>query len=254
MARFSMLDIALIHRDPDRVRQSLAHRGQDPSVVDDVLRYDAEYRSALTAAERAKAEKNRLSASIGRAQDKAAAARELRPQVEALSQEIASAEESARALSIDDPSPLRAALELIPNLLDDSVPPGSHETSNVELRRWGTPRTFEFEPKPHWEIGENLGIIDFARAAKLSGSRFAVLSGAGARLSRGLAAFFLERANERGYLEIAPPLLVSRATMWSTGQLSKFADAMFEDSSTQLFMIPTRMIKETKQKKNANER
>lgn len=239
MARFSMLDIALIRRDPDRVRQALARRGQDPCVVDDVLRYDEEYRSALTAAERAKAEKNRLSTSIGKAQDKAAAARELRPQIEALSQEIASAEESARALSIDDASPLRAALELIPNLLDDSVPPGSDETSNVELRRWGTPRAFEFEPKPHWELGESLGIVDFARAAKLSGSRFAILSGAGARLSRGLAAFFLERANARGYLEIAPPLLVSRATMWSTGQLSKFGDAMFEDSSTQLFMIPT---------------
>ena len=128
----------------------------------------------------------------------------------------------------------------MPNLLDDSVPPGSDETSNVELRRWGTPRAFEFEPKPHWETRRNLGIIDFARAAKLSGSRFAVLSGAGARLSRALAAFFLERANERGYLEIAPPLLVSRATMWSTGQLSKFADAMFEDAHAELFMIPTR--------------
>ncbi|HEY2553687.1 MAG TPA: hypothetical protein VGI15_00420, partial [Candidatus Cybelea sp.] len=93
-----MLDIALIRRDPDRVRQALARRGQDPSVVDDVLRYDEEYRSALTAAERAKAEKNRLSASIGKAQDKGAAARDLRPQIDALSQEIAGAEERARAL------------------------------------------------------------------------------------------------------------------------------------------------------------
>jgi seryl-tRNA synthetase len=93
--------------------------------------------------------------------------------------------------------------------------------------------------KPHWEIGEQLGILDFARAAKLSGSRFAVLAGAGARLSRALATFFLDRAQERGYREIAPPLLVSRATMWSTGQLSKFADAMFEDRDGDLFMIPT---------------
>jgi seryl-tRNA synthetase len=230
----------LVRRDPDRVRRALARRGHDPSVVDDLLRYDEEYRSALTAAERAKAEKNRLSQSIGRAQDKAAAARELRPQLEALSAEIAANEERAQTLSTtDEPSPLRSLLEQIPNLLDDSVPDGADESANAELRRWGTPRAFEFEAKPHWEIGERLGILDFPRAAKLSGSRFAVLSGEGARLSRALAALFLDRARERGYREIAPPLLVSRETMWSTGQLSKFADAMFEDPGAHLFMIPT---------------
>jgi seryl-tRNA synthetase len=240
MARFSMLDIALVRRDPDRVRRSLARRGADPSIVDEFLRCDEEYRSALTAAEKAKAEKNRLSATIGQAGDKAAAAREVRPQIDALSTEIAALEERARALSTSgESSPLRALLEQTPNLLDDSVPDGSDEASNVELRRWGTPRDFDFPAKPHWEIGEQLGILDFTRAAKLSGSRFAVLGGAGARLSRALAAFFLDRARERGYLEIAPPLLVSRSTMWSTGQLSKFADAMFEDRDAGLFMIPT---------------
>jgi seryl-tRNA synthetase len=240
MARFSMLDIALVRRDPDRVRLSLSRRGADPSIVDEFLRCDEEYRSALTAAERAKAEKNRLSATIAQANDKAAAAREVRPKIDALSAEIAALEERARALSASgESSPLRALLEQTPNLLDDSVPDGSDETSNVELRRWGTPRDFDFAAKPHWEIGEQLGILDFTRAAKLSGSRFAVLAGAGARLSRALAAFFLDRARDRGYLEIAPPLLVSRATMWSTGQLSKFADAMFEDREAGLFMIPT---------------
>jgi|HubBroStandDraft_2_1064218.scaffolds.fasta_scaffold00310_16 seryl-tRNA synthetase len=240
MARFSMLDIALVRRDPDRVRRSLSRRGADPSIVDELLRCDEEYRSALTAAERAKAEKNRLSASVGQANDKAAAAREVRPKIEALSLEIAAAEERAGTLSTSgESSPLRAMLEQTPNLLDDSVPDGTDEASNIELRRWGTPRAFDFEAKPHWEIGELLGILDFARAAKLSGSRFAVLAGAGARLSRALATFFLDRAQTRGYREIAPPLLVSRATMWSTGQLSKFADAMFEDRDGELFMIPT---------------
>jgi seryl-tRNA synthetase len=240
MARFSMLDIALVRRDPDRVRRSLSRRGADPSIVDELLRCDEEYRSALTAAERAKAEKNRLSASVGQANDKAAAAREVRPKIEALSLEIAAAEERAGTLSTSgESSPLRAMLEQTPNLLDDSVPDGTDEASNIELRRWGTPRAFDFEAKPHWEIGELLGILDFARAAKLSGSRFAVLAGAGARLSRALATFFLDRAQARGYREIAPPLLVSRATMWSTGQLSKFADAMFEDRDGELFMIPT---------------
>ena len=235
-----MLDIALVRRDPDRVRRSLVRRGADPSIVDEFLRFDEEYRSALTAAEKAKAEKNRLSAAIGQAEDKAAAARQVRPQIDALSTEIAALEERARALSTSgESSPLRALLEQTPNLLDDSVPDGSDEASNIELRRWGAPRDFDFPAKPHWEIGEQLGILDFTRAAKLSGSRFAVMSGAGARLSRAVAAFFLDRARERGYLEIAPPLLVSRATMWSTGQLSKFADAMFEDRDAGLFMVPT---------------
>ncbi len=235
-----MLDIALIRRDPDRVRRSLLRRGLDPSPVGEVLRYDEEYRCALTAVERAKAEKNRLSAAIAEAKDKAAAARELRPKLDELARRIEGLEEGARALSPSDPrSPLRALLDNMPNLLDDSVPDGADESANVEVRRWGEPRNFDFAPKAHWEIGEQLGILDFARAAKLSGSRFAVLAGAGARLSRALSAFFLDRARRNGYVEIAPPLLVSRETMWSTGQLSKFSDAMFVDTEADLFMIPT---------------
>jgi seryl-tRNA synthetase len=235
-----MLDILLIRRDPDRVRHALLRRGLDSSPVADVLRYDEEYRSALTAVERAKAEKNRLSAAIGEAQDKAAAARELRPKLDELAKNIESLEDIARALSpSDERSPLRALLENMPNLLEASVPDGADQASNVELRRWGEVPQRGFTPKAHWELGEQLGILDFARAAKLSGSRFAVLRGAGARLARALGTFFLDRAAARGYLEIAPPLLVSRETMWSTGQLSKFSDAMFRDADADLFMIPT---------------
>lgn len=235
-----MLDIALIRRDPDRVRESLVRRGHDPAPVGEVLRYDEEYRSALTSVERAKAEKNRLTASIAEARDKAAAARELREPIAELSRAIDELEERARSLSpSDERSPLRALLDNMPNLLDASVPEGTNESDNVEVHRWGEPRSFGFEPKPHWEVGEALGILDFARAAKLSGSRFAVLEGPGARLARALTTFFLDRAIARGYREIAPPLLVSRDTMWSTGQLSKFADAMFADAQADLFMIPT---------------
>lgn len=235
-----MLDIVLIRRDPDRVRDSLRRRGLDPAPVAEVLRYDEEYRSALTAVERAKADKNRLSAAIGEATDKAAAARAVKPQLDELAQRIGTLEETARALSIADAgSPLRALLENMPNLLDDSVPDGSDESSNVEVRRWGEPPALGFEPKPHWELGERLGILDFGRAAKLSGSRFSVLQGEGARLARALEAFFLDRAMSRGYVELAPPLLVTRETMWSTGQLSKFSDAMFVDTNADLFMIPT---------------
>jgi len=235
-----MLDIALIRRDPDRVRNALVRRGQDASPVAEVLRYDEEYRSALTAVERAKAEKNRLSAAIGEAADKAAAAREFRPKIAELSTRIDELEERARLLSpTAEDSPLRALLGNMPNLVDDSVPKGADETANLEVRRWGEPRRFGFAPQPHWELGERLGILDFARAAKLSGSRFSLLRGAGARLARGVASFFLDRAAARGYLEVAPPLLVSRETMWSTGQLSKFSDAMFSDGEAGLFMIPT---------------
>jgi len=240
MARFSMLDIVVVRRDPDRVRRSARRRGLDSSFVDEILRYDVEYRSALTAVERAKAEKNRLSGDVGKAPDKAAAARELRPQLDALAQTIAEMQERARSLSPEhESSPLRALLESTPNLLDDSVPDGEDESSNVVIRTWGEPRNFEFAPKPHWELGEALDILDFERAAKLSGSRFTVVKGAGARLSRSLIQFFLDRAAAAGYVEIVPPFLVSRATMWSTGQLSKFADAMFRDLDADLFMIPT---------------
>jgi seryl-tRNA synthetase len=235
-----MLDIGVVRRDPDRVRRSAVRRGLDPSFVDDILRYDEEYRSALSAAETAKAEKNRISAEIGRAADKASAAAARRTELAVLTQTIASSEESARALAPDrDDSPLRTLLSSSPNLLDDSVPDGNAERDNVILRVVGTPRQFSFESRPHWEIGETLGVFDFERAAKLSGSRFTLLRGPGARLSRALASFFLDSAAERGYTEVSPPYLVSRATMWSTGQLSKFADAMFRDPDADLFMIPT---------------
>jgi len=235
-----MLDIALVRRDPDRVRRSAQRRGIDASFIDEVLRLDAQYRSELADAERLKAEKNQLSGQIGKAADKAAAARDLRPALDTISAAIALHDAQAKALAPDAPgSPLRALLENTPNILDDSVPDGSDSEQNVVVRAWGSPRTFDFEPKPHYELGEARDILDFERAAKLSGSRFCVLKGKGARLQRALAQFFLDRAAARGYTEIAPPVLVTRETMWSTGQLTKFSDAMFLDPEADLFMIPT---------------
>jgi seryl-tRNA synthetase len=235
-----MLDIGLIRRDPDRVRRSAQRRGIDPEFVDTVLQLDESYRSALAACEQLKAEKNRLTAEIGKAADKAQAAKTLKPQIDALAGRIAEREAEAAALAPDnDGSPLRELLTNTPNVLDDSVPDGADESANVVVRAWGSPRTFPFAPKPHWELGEALDILDFERAGKLSGSRFAVLKGAGARLSRAIVQFFLDRAGERGYLEVMPPLLVSRTTMWNTGHLSKFADAMFQDRDADMFMIPT---------------
>jgi len=230
-----MLDLALLRRDPDRVRRAAARRAYGAEFVDEVLALDTRLRAARTSAEALKAEKNVASAAIARAADRAAEAARRKPELAALDARIVAAN--------DEIPPLEARIDEIladvPNLLDDSVPDGAGEADNVEVRASGTPRAFDFEAKPHWELGEALGIIDFERAAKLSGSRFAVLRGAGARLSRALVAFFLARALERGYEEIAPPFLVTRETMWKTGQLTKFADAMFRDVDGELYMIPT---------------
>lgn len=235
-----MLDINLIRRDPDLVRRSCERRGIDASVVDDILRLDEQYRSALTQSESLKAQKNALSASIAQAADRAQKAAELRPELDRLAKEIAQAEERGQAISPErKPSPLYDLLENMPNILNASVPNGKDEQDNVELEKFGEPRTFDFEAKPHWEVGESLGILDFERAAKLAGSRFNVLTGDGARLSRALVNFFLDRARSRGYLEVVPPYLATRETMWSTGQLTKFSDAMFRDTEADLFMIPT---------------
>ena len=230
-----MLDLALLRREPDRVRRIAARRAAGGGFVDDVLAIDVRLRAARTTAEALQAEKNALTARISQASDKGAAARELRPQIADLDARIVAANAEIPPLDAQ----IDATLSEIPNLLDDTVPDGAGEDDNLMVRDSGPPPLAAFTPKPHYELGEALGIIDFERATKLSGARFAVLRGAGARLSRAIVAFFLARANERGYTEIAPPLLVTRDTMWSTGQLTKFADAMFRDTDADLFMIPT---------------
>lgn len=172
---------------------------------------------------------------IARAADRAAEAERLRPEIATLDARIA--EESARVPLLEQR--LDELLADVPNLPDPSVPDGEDPDDNVEVRRWGTQPAFDFAPRAHYELGEALEILDFERAAKLSGSRFTLLRGPGARLSRALVDFFLDRAAAAGYTEIAPPFLVSRQTMWATGQLSKFADAMFSDPERDLFLIPT---------------
>jgi len=230
-----MLDLALLRRDAERVRRAAARRATGGDFVDEVLALDAQLRAARTAAEALKAQKNGLTAQIAKAADRAAEAQRLRPEITALDARITESESALPPLEAQ----IAARLADVPNLLDDSVPNGDGEADNVCVRDSGTPPALGFEPKAHWEVGETLGILDFERAAKLSGSRFSVLRGPGARLSRALVNFFLTRAHERGYVEIDPPILVSRQTMWSTGQLTKFADAMYRDADDDLFLIPT---------------
>ena len=233
-----VLNLDLLRREPDHVRVAARRRGLGAEFVDRVLDLDRERRAALTAAEALKAEKNALTAGIAKAADKQSAAAELRPRLAELDARIATA--SAGLPSFEEH--ISAALAEVPNLLDGSVPDGSDEAANVLVRQWGTLPSFDFAPKPHWELLEAAGLLDVERAAKLSGSRFAILRGAGARLSRALVQFFLDRSARNGYTEINPPLLVSRETMWSTGQLSKFADQMYAvdgDEASELYLIPT---------------
>jgi seryl-tRNA synthetase len=230
-----MLDLNLVRNDPERVRISARRRGQSDTFVDRILELDGERRAALTRAETLKAEKNALTASISKAADRGAEAARLKPEIAALDARIVAAGETLPGLD----EQMNALLSEFPNVLDGSVPDGTGEDGNTLVRAWGEPQRYAFEPKPHWEIAEALGILDTERAAKISGSRFAILRGPGARLSRAIAAFFLDRAARGGYLEIEPPVLVSKSTMWSTGQLTKFADAMFSDPTVDLFLIPT---------------
>jgi seryl-tRNA synthetase len=234
-----VLSIEVLRREPDHVRVAARRRGGGAEFVDRILGLDRERRAALTAVEALKAEKNALSAEIAKAADKKAAAAELRPQIAALDARIKA--EGERLPELD--GEIDAELAQIPNLLDGSVPDGSDEHANKLVRSWGEPPTLDFAPKPHWELGEALGILDFERAAKLSGARFSILRGAGARLSRALVSFFLDRAARNGYTEIVPPYLVTRDTMWSTGQLTKFSDQMYtvegDAPGDELFLIPT---------------
>jgi seryl-tRNA synthetase len=231
-----MLDRRIIREQPDRVRRSLARRQLPVSVVDDFVALDADWRTAITAADSAKAQRNQISAEFAKAkgQSPEALAR-LREQSVALGERIGSHEQAAAALD----QRLNDLLANVPNLLADDVPDGADAGANVEVRTSGPPPAPAFEPKPHWEIGERLGILDFERGVRLARSRFAVIAGLGARLNRAMFNFFLERNTTAGFAEIAPPLLVNRESVEATGHLSKFADAMFSVDDGSLFLSPT---------------
>jgi seryl-tRNA synthetase len=231
-----MLDRRIIREQPDRVRRSLARRQLPVSVVDDFVALDADWRTAITAADSAKAQRNQISAEFAKAkgQSPEALAR-LREQSVALGERIGSHEQAAAALD----QRLNDLLANVPNLLADDVPDGADASANVEVRTSGPPPAPAFEPKPHWEIGERLGIVDFERGVRLARSRFAVIAGLGARLNRAMFNFFLERNTTAGFAEIAPPLLVNRESVEATGHLSKFADAMFSVDDGSLFLSPT---------------
>jgi seryl-tRNA synthetase len=235
-----MLDLNFVRANLEMVEEKLRARGIDPStVLGDFRQLDQDRRTRITQVETLQAQRNKLSQEVGRSRKAGADAsqvaavmdqtRDMKQQMEELERSAAQAEEAMRQLLI-----------AIPNLTQDSVPPGKSEAENVEVMRWGTPPAFDFAPKPHWELGENLGILDLERATKVSGARFAVYWGLGARLERALAGFMLDiHTRDHGYLEVLPPFLVNSASLFGTGQLPKFAEDLFKCEGSDHYLIPT---------------
>jgi len=232
-----MLPRELYRNDPDRVRRMLEDRHTEAD-FDRLLEVDGAWRDVLFRVEELKARRNAGSKEIG-ALYKAGRREEaegLKAEMGALGEEIKGLEARAKELEAE-----LEALELtIPNLFDESVPSGADESDNRVERSWGEPPSFGFEPKAHWDLGPELGILDFERAAKLAGARFAVLRGAGAALERALISYMLDlHTGKHGYTEVLTPYLVNSESLLGTGQLPKFADDLFKIEGRDLYLIPT---------------
>ena len=223
-----MHDLKWIREDPEGFDAALAKRGLGPEAKN-ILKIDEERRALVQQLQDAQAKRNSASKDIGKAKASGdeETAQKLMAEVAEAKEIIQSGEEQEREID----ARLREALSTLPNAPLDDVPPGKDESDNIEVRTWGEPKTYAFEPKQHFELGEDLGLMDFETAAKLSGSRFVVLKGALARLERGIASFMLDvHTGEFGYEEILPPALVRSEAMRGTGQLPKFAHDLFNAS------------------------
>lgn len=229
-----MLDIRLLREQPDAVKAALARASVDPALVDAVLVYDERRRAVLQESERLKALRNTTSKEISQLKDaelrnsKIADMRAVGDQISALDKQVSELEEAQMA----------ALLELR-NLPHESVPVGADEEGNVVLTTTGTPRSFDFTPRPHWELGELHDIIDFERGTKISGSRFYVLKGKGARLQRALIQWLLDLHGNQGYHEVYTPFIVKEQCMWGARQLPKFRDNLYHDAEEDYWLVPT---------------
>ncbi|HZT08275.1 MAG TPA: serine--tRNA ligase [Chloroflexota bacterium] len=229
-----MLSMQYIRENEALVRQALDNRRSD-APIDRILALDARRRAILQELERLRAQRNQRSAKIAGAKDPEERG-QLIAETRALSERIAVLEPEIRGIDGE----LEPLLLEVPNIPDPSVPVGADAAENVEVRRWGDTRSFPFPPRPHWEIGEDLGIIDFERGAKIAGSRFQALVGQGAALSRALIALMLDlHVGQHGYTEIAPPYVVKPEAMEGTGQLPKFGDDAYHLEADDLYLIPT---------------
>lgn len=230
-----MHDIAYFRANLDQAAARLATRGFSLD-AEAFRQIDQRRRAALTEAETLKARRNADSQEIGRRKKAGEDTEALQAEVRALGEKTAELEKIAAAL--DDE--FRSLLAGIPNLPHESVPIGKDEADNFEVKRWGTPREFDFEPKAHWDLGPELGILDFDRAAKITGARFVVYHGIGARLERALINFMLDlHTREHGYTEVLPPFMINSASLYGTGQLPKFAEDLFKCERFDFWLAPT---------------
>src|ERR1700689_442129 len=234
-----MLDLNFVRENLPLVEEKLRQRGMDPAaVLRDFCEVDTQRRHAITEAETSKAQRNKASEEIAKLKKSGQDASAAMAQTKDLREKIQTLEKTAGDLDVR----LRDILAGIPNLPDASVPIGNSAEQNVEVRRWGTPPTFEFTPKAHWDLGAELGILDLERAVKLTGARFAVYWDLGAKLERGLMNFMLDlHTREHGYTEVLPPYMVNSESMYGTGQLPKFAADLFRvpHGENDLWLIPT---------------
>ena len=220
-----MLDLKFIRENDGLVREAVARR-HDTAPLDEILELDAARRRQINELEECRRRRKEAARDRGASPE---AGREIRNRIRVLEEEVRELDET-----------LHDRLLRVPNIPDPSVPLGNDETDNVLLRSWGEPRAFDFNPAPHWKLGESLGIIDFERGVKLSGSRFYVLKGLGARLQRALISFMLElHTTEHGYQEIYPPYMVRRECMVGSSNLPKFADNLYHDDEDDLWFVPT---------------
>jgi seryl-tRNA synthetase len=234
-----MLDLAFVRDHLPLVEEKLRQRGMDPSaVLGNFHALDAQRRTAIRESEELKARRNQLSEEVAALKKQKQDATPLINETKELREKISEAEQRAEGLGARH----RDILVGIPNLPQDSVPIGHSAEENVEVRRWGTPPHFDFTPKPHWELGESLGVLDLERAAKITGARFAVYWDIGAKLERALMNFMLDlHTRQHGYTEVLPPFMVNADSMYGTGQLPKFEADLFKvpHGDKNLYLIPT---------------
>jgi seryl-tRNA synthetase len=225
-----MLDLGYVRSNLELVEEKLRARGADPAaLLGDFRALDQSRRQAITTAEQLKARRNELSQQVGALKKAGQDATAVMEETRALKDKLDELDKTAS--SFDEQ--LRLALARVPNLTRDEVPAGTSEAENVTVKTWGEQKKYDFEPKPHWEVGTALGILDLERAAKLSGARFAVYMGAGARLERALISFMLDlHTQKHGYTEVLPPFMVNSKSLFGTGQLPKFAEDLFRCSDT----------------------
>lgn len=230
-----MLDIKLVRKEPDKVREGMAKRGAEVP-LDQFLNLDEQRRRKLTEVEQLKNKRNTVSKEVGRLKAQGQDATGLIQEMQEVGGKIQELDQEIRVIEEE----LNQILMVIPNIPHESVPIGKDETENELVRTWGEPRKFDFQPRTHDEIGTGIGIMDFERAAKISGARFVVMAGWGAKLERALCNFMLDlHSGEHGYTEIFPPFLVNRASMTGTGQLPKFEEDMFKCAPGDFYLIPT---------------